>query len=124
MFVHCSMKLEQQVVSLALAQKLKELGVPQDCIFFWWVNPSGKAQLTHANEFGALHKAVFDGEYAAFTAAELGEMLPEKVCWRGYKKFQDRWYMSFGDFEAVGTTEANMKGVMLVYLLENKLITL
>ena len=30
------MKLEQQVVSLELAKKLKELGVKQDSLFYWW----------------------------------------------------------------------------------------
>lgn len=29
------MKIEQQVVSLELAKQLKELGVPQDSLFYW-----------------------------------------------------------------------------------------
>ncbi len=120
------MKLEQQVVSLALAQKLKELGVPQDCIFFWWVNPSGKAQLTHANEFGALHKAVFDGEYAAFTAAELGEILKNGGACSFYQGLWCCTYVSEdGRSHKEGAdTEADARAKMLVYLLENKLITL
>ena len=36
------MKLEQQVCSLELAQKLKELGVKQESLFYW----------TYSNMFG------------------------------------------------------------------------
>lgn len=124
------MKLESQVCSLELAQKLKSLGVKQDCIFFWWVNPSGKAQLTHANEFGDLHKAVFEGEYAAFTVAELGEMLPASVSFtKEISSGKDNyvcihWTPEVKEFAVYADTEADARGKMLIYLIESKLITL
>lgn len=61
---------------------------------------------------------------AAFTVAELGEMLPEKTCWRGYSNNGNKWGFEFGDFRAEAVTEADARGKMLIYLLENKLINL
>ena len=75
------MKLEQQVCSLELAQKLKELGVKQESLFYW----------TYSNMFGNITfylqyfpeiEGGYDGlenDVSAFTVAELGEMLPEGI---------------------------------------------
>jgi hypothetical protein len=73
------MKLEEQVVSLELAKKLKELGVEQNSYFVWeYYNDS-----CYAVKFipFALVKPLPGGceQYSAFTVAELGEMLPKSI---------------------------------------------
>src|SRR4051812_36893725 len=70
------MKLEQQVCSLELAKRLKELGVKQESLYYWnirhiWIvlKAIGEPYITRKPE-----------DYAsAFTVAELGEMLPSEI---------------------------------------------
>lgn len=74
------MKLEDQVVSLPLAQRLKELGVNQESQFVWYYidAPSGYA----GPEIGWTgYDLPSDASeiIAAFTVAELGEMLPATI---------------------------------------------
>ena len=66
------MKLENQVVSLELAKKLKELGVPQESWFLWWHDD---ACHHFVGTDWKSHRVVA----AAFTVAELGEMLPKDI---------------------------------------------
>jgi hypothetical protein len=121
------MKLEDQVVSLDLAKRLKELGVEQKSLF-WWVNGHGKIELHD--------RRTDDGSVSAFTVAELGEILPPFVKTErdGYVNFRQRktdnglylcsgypgeeLVIEFGD----GTNEADARAKMLIYLIENKLI--
>lgn len=135
------MKLEQQVVSLELAQKLKALGVKQES-YFWY------------GEDGYLWRegVSVDGSFAAFTVAELGEMLPAGL-WDDEKykmltvikgkrvnksrRYEAEWAYYYCPAETGTTasdqipkipfyehTEADARAKMLVYLIENKLITL
>ena len=82
------MKLGQQVVSLSLAKTLKELGVVQESHFAWYEElRDGEVQVELAaqNEIGPFRfrdlapltpgaqRRTF---YAAFTVAELGDLLP------------------------------------------------
>lgn len=119
------MKLEQQVISLELAQKLKELGVKQNSYF------------CHNLTRGSLENTKYTESHphfkwcSAFTVAELGEML-----WNIFEK--NGWkliYKVYGDvFGFKGTSwigelgivnlmrDPDMSAKMLVYLLENKLI--
>ena len=76
------MKIENQVITLIQAKKLKELGVSQDSYFCWQhfpekvyrkealhlVNPMSKEGITDAGEF-----------WSAFTVSELCQMLPNHV---------------------------------------------
>lgn len=69
-----TLSITAQVCSLPLARKLRELGVPQESFFEW----------VYADDFEP-HVAMRD-EYpmglescAAYTAAELGELLPERI---------------------------------------------
>jgi len=39
------MNLEQQVVSLEYAKRLKELGVKQESLLFWWVDGINKPKV-------------------------------------------------------------------------------
>jgi hypothetical protein len=123
------MKLEQQVCSLELAKRLKELGVKQESLVKW-DTLGDHAELSYGY-------STYPGlvRYAAFTVAELGEMLPEAFLWEGVTqvglhcgKYTGGWhvyYKSAGKrihYED-GKTEVAARAKMLIYLLENKLIT-
>jgi len=119
------MKLENQVCSLELAKKLKELGVKQDSIFYHTIFNQGKESefnggvVMNISDFYKMS----DENYSAFTVAELGEMLPEKTCSQKLPKIG--WVCESMKADIGGQnadTEANARAKMLVYLLENKLI--
>lgn len=129
------MKLEHQVCSLDLAKRLKELGVKQESLFKWHDEMDDSNPYVCQTE----HK-VWENQCSAFTVAELGEMLP-KIHGNGqnYVAWTHRWtnwlceYISlendslFCDGKPVvemAPTEADARAKMLIYLLENKLITL
>jgi len=126
------MKLENQVCSLELAKKLKELGVSQESYFAWY-EENGNVELACQNNIGFFRFR--DGAiippshgrreyYSAFTVAELGEMLkvyfdknsdmdihdPRGYLRRGYQRIQSL------------ETEAENRAKMLIYLIENKLV--
>jgi len=114
------MILENQVVSLELAKKLKELGVKQESLFYWVIPAwAGMTKLEYKHP-----EAGYKCCLSAFTVAELGEMLPEKTNWRGYANYGGEWKMEFGDFKVSAKTEADMKAKMLIHLIENNLIQL
>lgn len=71
------MKLEDQVVSLELAKKMKELGFPQHSSFYWqrsWHDKPYKF-----NPGGSWETADQDGRISAYTVAELGDLLPDYI---------------------------------------------
>lgn len=133
------MELEKQVTSLALSQRLKELGVKQESVFYWWdfekgtpkeetvlaQRKTGWNRIYHGEWFTTLgHKTE---QYAsAFTVAELGEMLPQ-----GYMSVKaSKWHCDNLDMYiepdaaviAEADTEADARAKMLIYLIENDLI--
>ena len=126
------MKLEHQIVSLELANKLKELGVKQESLFYWYESNHSIV----ASDIGKLFWYVTykddtalrnEKRVSAFTVAELGEMLPDfyetyrngnpDIGWSCREKAMSEIY-------TFGKTEADARAKMLIYLLENKLITL
>ncbi len=121
------MKLEDQVVSLELAKKLKALNVKQESLWFWGRRGNAPARIysepMYETEPGEWHE--YQDVCSAFTVAELGEMwieleIDEPLPHIGV----DGWYWYKGEREMKARTEADARGAMLVYLLENKLITL
>lgn len=124
------MELERQVVSLELAKKLKELGVPQESLFFWCSDYQGIMLLSQQEYSDNLRNKTpqLSKIASAFTVAELGEMLPE--IFRSEKYKRGKWICHDGRectepiteelFEA--DTEADARAKMLIYLLENNLI--
>lgn len=142
------MELKDQVCALEYGQKLRELKVKQESLFYW----GGKCQYEADHGLAYLNgtrELVFqpgstphsDG-CSAFTVAELGEMLPTRLllegkhypeyeyeyrqCLKGDKGFR-AWYENpkdGDDYQLVkeADTEANSRAKMLIYLLENKLI--
>ena len=128
------MKLEDQVVSLGLARKLKKLGVKQESLWYWWKSKIGKFYLT-------LEHAIPQGynSYSAFTTSELGKLLPASLLINNLEcslklwcnDSGDYWYCGYGingvleinGSRANADTEANARAKMLIYLLEQELKT-
>lgn len=137
------MKLENQVTSLELSKKLKELRVPQESYFDWYLMASNKYP-TELRKSSKIFRAKTLDFCSAYTVAELGEMLPwyikeiggalemQKVSniinkeW-GVIYTVDEQTLALHDGVSVeewADTEADARAKMLIYLLENKLITL
>lgn len=133
------MELEKQVANLELSKRLKELGVNQESLFYW-------DMFDQEDDGSPLYKISADcnrydaSDYAAFTVAELGEMLPSNLnhavpddiptgMWLNFDKSDDgEWIIGYGEdginhHEVLeGKTEADARAKMLIYLLGNKLI--
>jgi hypothetical protein len=142
------MKLEQQVCSLELAKRLKELGMKQESFLYWKRDPYGGSDDPYLVERNSRYMTS-QGEIvaSAFTVAELGEMLPIDLWFKERRYFlaidvigsaEKLWTIGFynegrtpsGHIEndpetkANSYAEADARAKMLIYLLENKLITL
>ena len=122
------MKLEDQVVSLELAKKLKALNVKQESYFYWYKAPY--------SDYNEVEEGLTDGDVpsdwvvaSAFTIPELGEML-------GVEAANAHIQAAYGHvFNVPDTrfttargvqlcmTDPNIGAKMLIYLLENKLLT-
>lgn len=134
------MELEQQVVSLELAKKLKELGVPQLSLFYWQQTYSEMkgGQVASGFEITQTKKESKKGMrcFSAFTVTELAERMNVEITDANESESFtlkissaiDFWCATFGDessdvtpqFEDTSLADALAK--MLIYLLENKLI--
>jgi hypothetical protein len=135
------MKLENQVCSLELAKQLKELGVKQESLYFWCQqegqNP-GIIPKAKAKRILSWHKEIV----SAFTVAELGEMLPDKLANEEYlalhciktRKMSEEYKPIYKIFfapagatpkrihEQNAFTEADARAKILIYLLKNNLL--
>jgi len=138
------MKLEDQVVSLELAKRLKELGVKQESLFYWWLDTGSDFKDEPSANYGKPTPKENGGwwdEVSAFTVAELGEMLPKYVgddaqyfleCYKtdctpnksGYQiRYSENQSAEYCLHAVMENTEADARAKMLIYLLENGLIT-
>lgn len=122
------MKLEQQVCSLELAKRLKELGVKQDSEFYWYKSTNDKQEIRHRKSENSFEHCIENFLnigiiVSAFTVAELGEMLP---AWSRSYNTGEYWDCDCKPhgFHLTADTEADARAAILIYLLENKLITL
>jgi hypothetical protein len=113
------MIIEKQVCSLELAERLRGLGVNQESVFYhvyrrnqnvdaktWFLYSAdhineGKVWNSHIGEFAPI-KLLIEKQLAAFTVAELGEMLPEAFLWDGRKqvglhcgKYSGGWHVYY-----------------------------
>jgi len=130
------------VTSLKLSQILEKLGIKQNSVFMWvkyefWKEP----KLWHNDMASDLKITCFSGKreycYSAFLSGELGEILPKGIVTqikdvkeRDGKEIKDVWVSLYitdegrkASFE-YAKAEAEARGKMLVYLVENKLINL
>ncbi len=144
------MKLENQVVSLELAKKLKELGVKQESEFMWVRDTDTKKYKIVASPNSIFHGAIKNyycmgadhpenGMYQSFTVAELGEMLPMEIILNkqthffettrySHKKMWEIVYRHEVKKNSVlaiqvSETESDARAKMLIYLIESKLIS-
>lgn len=133
------MKLENQVASLEISKRLKELGVKQESLFAW-------LPITNTEEYGLFYEWHIskDEPISAFTVAELGEMLPKRnKKWNIEGKWSNDWWFridqAWSDFcvnyysdTGIGLIDGNIRdsnianalGKLLIYLIENGLIEL
>lgn len=130
------MNLERQVTSLEISKRLKELGAWQDTLFYWTVDSRDKIKPHKVIWKGGLDKIHSDkvSILPAYTVAELGEILPSYIV--SHKSIADvdsgnvaegfvvkNEEMKLGEPRYQHSkTEADARGKMLIYLLENKLI--
>lgn len=114
------MKLEDQVVSLASAKRLKELGWKQESYF---------SHVFHkpTNQWTILpHCSDIAKNFPAYTCAELGDILPYTCI--TYKDILLSWCCLFKNdsgrhiHRERSLTEAECRALMLIYLTENALI--
>ena len=128
------MNLEEQVCSLELAKRLKELGVKQESYFYWTEYANG-FELRPIGIKGGLigvmlekahieSRVIPKGCISAFTVAELGEMLKEHI--NQFRSIDEKgaWCVWHPNTTRRHKNEAEARALMLIYLLENKLIPL
>lgn len=131
------MTLENQVTSLELSKRLKELGFKQESLFYWIEQSDGiivNRSLAMYKENGCDLKILWGKftlygdyeKYSAYTVAELGEMLPVGY-YSGKCRFVDEYFCEPSDGRNHTTqaqnadTEADSRAKMLIYLKENNL---
>lgn len=140
------MKLEDQVVNLELAVKLKELEFKQDSLFYWEVvedEYNEKPKLLYLEnrpvdkkgEYRSTHKGEWEEKYySAYTTAELGEMFLRLESYYLVKCYFNsiKYHISVssiknGEWNIITTfrdkTESDARAQMLIYLKENNLLT-
>ena len=115
--------MENQVCSLDLARKLKELGVKQESLFYYQGQQKefdkGFGYILELGKVLNWKGAVF---LSAFTVAELGEMI-YPIFFSGISKRSDGTWGIESEHYEVRTTEADARAKVLIYLIENKLIS-
>lgn len=133
------MNLEKQVTSLELSMKLKELGIEQKSLFYWeWANDNAHAVRWFPYCVAPRDSGNFK-HFSAFTASELGEMLPHRLypqsasgsdaCLDICKNHENYWMVAYyTDFRVppritvIQETEVDARAKMLIDLIENKFI--
>lgn len=124
-------KLEDQVCSLELARRLKELGVKQESMFAWHSYHLVSKSMSERWEVRRGKSYVKKG-YSAFTVAELGEILfsnGNAFTTYGYPKTLKEWTIQYKTegypgltYSEKGQTEADARSKMLIHLVENGIV--
>lgn len=141
------MKLEQQVCSLELSKKLKQLGLNKESYFLWLEIDTSTTTLNH-DTIGGIEWILIPSDsievtmakgFAAFTVAELGERLPSILEFEDTEPDQylqsgklnehcwDICYVNahniqINDATCAAENEADARAKMLIYLIENNLL--
>lgn len=137
-----SMELRKHCLSIDLAQKLKEFGFKQDSLFYWiFFESINRPMILFSHYDYAVSKTNHAVIYSAFTASELGEMLPKYIsigAKKNKKIFQlyfaknehSTWFVEYQEFslrnldcyemlcQRSDETEVGARAKMLIYLIE------
>ncbi len=125
------MKLEDQVCSLELAKRLKELWVKQESVFYWFKGYEDwlihYINYNHSEEDIKVFLNNVEGEaYSAFTVAELGVLLKcglsSCLLYKCDELKEITIFSPYYNIRMSDATEANARAKMLIYLLENGLM--
>lgn len=126
------MKLEDQVCSLELAKKLKELWVKQESQFYYCNVKSIGDHILNKELWMIAHLSqvtgLSDDWFSAFTVSELGVLMPDlfgtfkdKGMWKG--AWEDNQWSLVSKLYASSKTEADARAKIIIYLIENGLIS-
>jgi hypothetical protein len=117
------MFLEQQVCSLELAKRLKELGVEQSSLYYW-VSQKSDDDCILSTETQFIYgdapdfsMAPYPVVYSAFTVAELGELLlPNHYSVKQNVAHERKWYSTNDDgyISSNQKTEADCRALLLI----------
>lgn len=121
------MKIENAHTSLELSKRLRDLGVRQESAFYW-------AELFMTKDMVLVQPTAFsitspEPRIAAFSVAELGEMLPFEV--QGstldyWKDCDDQWRVYFESLNfkmrISELNEAEARGLMLEHLIKEGIV--
>lgn len=123
------MKLQQQVTSLELSKRLKELGVKQWSLFYWSIADDRKTMEIRYQTYVSEVNEETVPYYSAFTVAELGEMFPQEYTSQKGLIYGGYWVCGIWNVQEEqelqkARTEADARAKMLIYLLENNLINI
>jgi hypothetical protein len=127
------MNLKDQVCSLELAIKLKDFGVEQSSLFYWVKrNSTWRIEMAEADHEVQALRADNEEVYSAFTVGELGGVLPKEFYYSiGIALDGDHFMMCYSDPQReeklkmlIRSREVTVRAEMLIYLLENELISL
>ncbi len=115
------MNIENQVASLELCKRLKELGVNKSSFAQWFVDEvGGYAFVVNDNKIINSQRQ-YPERYAAYTCSELGHLLPLGIV--TFKRTEEHFQCSKGMYiEDLGfddECEANARALMLIHLIEN-----
>lgn len=120
------MELQKQLTSLELSKRLKELGMPQESLFYWLEYDSPAA----GGGFELGDHAPYKGQegFAAYTVAELDELLPKAIIRNEIFSIGHRCIFAPNIPEQLHTVlesnGAEARGLMIEYLLTNNLLSL
>lgn len=123
------MKLEQQVCSLELAKKLKELGFYQESLFCW-TELNGDWFIYYIDRDGgfSIPKDCEDKFISAYTVAELCNFLPQESgsMSLAIRKCSTGWFVGYENMNSTiaknDTSLPNALAKMSIYFEENGLL--
>ena len=101
------LRLEEQVANVELSRELKALGVKQESVFYW-VEPE------EAGEDWVLTRESKEGQFSAFTVAELGEMT-KGLDGGGPSYGNQVWWWHKGSKLVEEKTEADARAARLIH---------
>lgn len=125
------MQLTEQVTSLKLSKRLKELGVKNESLFYWNLYGDG-IKIWYELRYFEQHSTPV--QYSAFTASDLLEMLPYEIKKENHayrlfiEKYCDTYVVTYStyvinvDLQTPSRSLSDALAKMLIYLLENNLI--